>query len=88
MEYGPGGAFGELALLHGEPRQATVRAAAPAPAAGCVCWALGRSAFRHIMAAAGQHRIDARVALLARAPLLAQTTPFERFQLAEVPPPP
>ena len=29
FEYSAGGAFGELALLHGEPRLATVRATEP-----------------------------------------------------------
>jgi hypothetical protein len=30
FEYNAGGAFGELALLHGEPRLATVRCTVPA----------------------------------------------------------
>ena len=49
FEYNSGGAFGELALLHGEPRLATVRATE-----NCVCWALDRDTFRKIMMSTGR----------------------------------
>uniref|UniRef100_A0A7S4L5A0 Cyclic nucleotide-binding domain-containing protein n=1 Tax=Guillardia theta TaxID=55529 RepID=A0A7S4L5A0_GUITH len=43
-EYGPGGSFGELALLHGDKRIATIRATEH-----CVTWALQRDTFRKLM---------------------------------------
>uniref|UniRef100_A0A7S4L611 Cyclic nucleotide-binding domain-containing protein n=1 Tax=Guillardia theta TaxID=55529 RepID=A0A7S4L611_GUITH len=59
-EYGPGGSFGELALLHGDKRIATIRATevlktAPGLASDCsrdqhcVTWALQRDTFRKLM---------------------------------------
>lgn len=48
LDYEPGGSFGELALLHGEPRLATVRASQD-----CVLWRLDRDTFRKIMMSTG-----------------------------------
>ena len=58
-EYGSGGAFGELALIHGEPRAATVRATSD-----CVTYALDRDTFRKIMMKQGKADMQQRVALL------------------------
>ena len=44
---GHGGSFGELALMYGCPRQATVQAAEDS-----VLWALDRLTFRHILVSA------------------------------------
>mmetsp|Transcript_57329 Transcript_57329/g.150972 ORF Transcript_57329/g.150972 Transcript_57329/m.150972 type:complete len:390 (+) Transcript_57329:80-1249(+) len=78
FEYGPGGAFGELALLHGEPRLATVRATEP-----CMCWALDRTTFRKIMMSTGRQDMQERTQFLARVQLLQELQHFERFRIAE-----
>lgn len=44
VELGPGETFGELALMYGSPRMATVRAIEDA-----VCWAVDRQTFRSIV---------------------------------------
>jgi len=49
LDYGPGGAFGELALMVTEKRQATVRATSE-----CVCWALDRETFHRVMVVGGR----------------------------------
>lgn len=78
FEYGVGGAFGELALIHGEPRAATVRATSD-----CVTYALDRDTFRKIMKRQGQSDMQQRVTLLARVSILEELAPFERFKIAE-----
>jgi len=78
FEYSAGGAFGELALLHGEPRLATVRCTED-----CVLWALDRDTFRKIMMSTGKQDMSQRVEFLNKVSLLAELMPFERFRLAE-----
>ena len=46
QQYGPGGYFGELALLHNAPRAASV---ACTSSEGGVLWALDRASFRHAL---------------------------------------
>eukprot|EP00928_Gymnodinium_smaydae_P038942 TRINITY_DN2672_c0_g1_i1.p1 TRINITY_DN2672_c0_g1~~TRINITY_DN2672_c0_g1_i1.p1 ORF type:complete len:893 (+),score=212.81 TRINITY_DN2672_c0_g1_i1:286-2679(+) len=50
---GPGGSFGELALLFAAPRQATVRAEEPS-----VVWVINRSDFKNILMSAEYEQID------------------------------
>jgi hypothetical protein len=83
FEYTRGGAFGELALLHGEARLATVRAVED-----CECWALDRDTFRKIMMSTGRQDMGARTRFLGRVPLLQGLAHFERFKIAEVRPSP
>mmetsp|Transcript_17751 Transcript_17751/g.44868 ORF Transcript_17751/g.44868 Transcript_17751/m.44868 type:complete len:388 (-) Transcript_17751:128-1291(-) len=78
FEYSAGGAFGELALLHGEPRLATVRCTED-----CVLWALDRDTFRKIMMSTGKQDMSQRVEFLSKVSLLEELMPFERFRLAE-----
>ena len=49
VPYVPGSAFGELALMYGSPRAATIRAIE-----GCKLWCIDRKAFRGIT---GQHKL-------------------------------
>mmetsp|Transcript_8439 Transcript_8439/g.21018 ORF Transcript_8439/g.21018 Transcript_8439/m.21018 type:complete len:390 (-) Transcript_8439:410-1579(-) len=78
FEYSSGGSFGELALLHGEPRAATVRARTE-----CKCWALDRDTFRKIMVTTGQRSMTNRTKFLDKVELLKELQPFEKFRIAE-----
>jgi len=78
FEYNAGGAFGELALLHGEPRLASVRATED-----CVTWALDRDTFRKIMMSTGKQDMNERTQFLSKVSLLDELTLFERFKIAE-----
>ena len=73
---GPGGAFGEFALLHESPRPATVQAKevpaspfAPAPEP-VVLWALQRAYFQEIMIATQARKRTERVRALRKVPVL------------------
>lgn len=77
-EYSSGGAFGELALIHGEPRAATVRATSD-----CSTFALDRDTFRKIMMQQGKSDMQQRISLLGRVSILEELAPFERFKIAE-----
>lgn len=76
--YDAGGAFGELALLHGDKRRATVRASGP-----CTTWALDRDTFRKIMMQTGKSEMSERVAFLDKVSILDELTAFEKFKIAE-----
>mmetsp|Transcript_18646 Transcript_18646/g.36269 ORF Transcript_18646/g.36269 Transcript_18646/m.36269 type:complete len:398 (+) Transcript_18646:55-1248(+) len=78
FEYTSGGSFGELALLHGEPRAATVRARGE-----CKTWALDRDTFRKIMVTTGQRSMQNRTNFLDKVSLLAELQQFEKFKIAE-----
>lgn len=58
-EYGPGEAFGELALLYNTPRAATITAKT-----NCVLWSLDRETFNYVIKDAtmyfGGQRVEGR----------------------------
>jgi len=78
FEYSTGGSFGELALLHGEPRAASVRARTD-----CKLWLLDRDTFRKIMVTAGQRSMQNRTKFLDNVSLLSDLQQFEKFKIAE-----
>jgi cGMP-dependent protein kinase len=62
---GPGGAFGELALMYNCPRAATIRATSM-----CTVWTLGRLTFRRLLATTASSAIAERCAFLKKVPQL------------------
>jgi len=77
-EYGPGGSFGELALLHGDRRIATIRATEH-----CVTWALQRDTFRKLMMQSGKQALNERVQFLSKVSILKELDHYEKFKIAE-----
>mmetsp|Transcript_11675 Transcript_11675/g.26696 ORF Transcript_11675/g.26696 Transcript_11675/m.26696 type:complete len:535 (-) Transcript_11675:122-1726(-) len=78
LDYGPGNTFGELALLHGDRRAATVKAV------GAVeCWALGQECFRRILMNSAQEEQTKREKFLENVQILSTLTKYERFRMAE-----
>ena len=78
-EYGPGGSFGELALLYNAPRAATVTATTD-----LVCWALGRDTFRQTVIQSVASKREAYQRFLKDVPLLASLAEDERAAIADV----
>ena len=76
---GPGDTFGEVALLHGGVRSASVRAGTQP----VQTWVLGRSTFRQTLSDAAFARRKKYANLLGAVKPLATLTPYSRSQLAD-----
>ena len=75
---GPGGSFGELALMYNAPRAATVVSAEPS-----TLWALDRVTFRRILMDSAFQRRRMYEGFLEEVPLLSTLTPYERSKIAD-----
>lgn len=76
---GPGGSFGELALMYNAPRAATVISTEPKS----TLWALDRITFRRILMDSAFQRRRMYEAFLEEVPLLSSLKPYERSKLAD-----
>ncbi|KAJ3108559.1 hypothetical protein HDU97_000841 [Phlyctochytrium planicorne] len=78
FNYGPGGSFGELALMYNAPRAATVRAQADS-----VLWALDRVTFRRILMENTSRKRRMYESFLEEVPILLSLEPYERHKIAD-----
>ncbi|KAJ4455783.1 putative cAMP-dependent protein kinase type I regulatory subunit [Paratrimastix pyriformis] len=69
---GPGQSFGELALMYGSPRAATVVCATD-----CMFWVMDRNTFRSILLETTLSKRQRYQDFLAQVPILSQLTPYE-----------
>lgn len=76
---GPGGSFGELALMYNAPRAATIVSLD----AKSTLWALDRVTFRRILMDSAFQRRRMYEAFLEEVPLLASLKPYERSKIAD-----
>ncbi|KAK4047166.1 hypothetical protein OIV83_005618 [Microbotryomycetes sp. JL201] len=76
--YGPGGSFGELALMYNAPRAATVVATSRS-----VLWALDRVTFRSILIEHTSRKRKMYETFLAEVPILASLNDRERSKIAD-----
>ncbi|CAI7655615.1 unnamed protein product [Penicillium glandicola] len=76
---GPGGSFGELALMYNAPRAATVISTEPKS----TLWALDRVTFRRILMDSAFQRRRMYEAFLEEVPLLSSLKPYERSKIAD-----
>jgi cAMP-dependent protein kinase regulator len=76
--YGPGGSFGELALMYNAPRAATVTASSD-----CILWALDRVTFRRILMESTSKKRRMYEQFLERVPLLSSLEAYERHKIAD-----
>jgi len=74
-----GGTFGELALMYGAPRNATIISAEP----GCTLWALDRVTFRRILMDYTFQRRRMYEKFLSEVPLLSELDSYERSKIAD-----
>jgi cAMP-dependent protein kinase regulator len=77
-ECAPGSSFGELALMYGHPRAATVQAVEPS-----TLWSLDRITFRTIILTAAHKRRTMYEQFLTQVPLLVSLQPSERSKIAD-----
>jgi len=78
MQVTPGGSFGELALLYGSPRAATVTATTDVRV-----WALDRSTFKQILVGTTVRRNAAYEAFLDQVPVLQSLGRYEKLKLTD-----
>ncbi|CAM9656305.1 unnamed protein product [Pylaiella littoralis] len=76
--YGPGGSFGELALMYNCERAATVRASTP-----CRLWTMDLTTFRRSLATAASSKIVSRCEFLRKVPFLAELSNEQVNKLAD-----
>ncbi|KAL8928613.1 MAG: hypothetical protein Q9208_001847 [Pyrenodesmia sp. 3 TL-2023] len=76
---GPGGSFGELALMYNAPRAATVISTEP----NSTLWALDRVTFRRILMDDAFQRRRMYEKFLEEVPLLSSLTLYERSKIAD-----
>jgi cAMP-dependent protein kinase regulator len=76
---GPGGSFGELALMYNAPRAATVVSTEPKS----TLWQLDRMTFRRILMDSAFQRRRMYEAFLEEVPLLANLKTYERSKIAD-----
>ena len=75
---GPGGSFGELALMYNAPRAATVVSTEPS-----IIWQLDRITFRRIVMDSAFQRRRMYESFLEEVPLLSSLTAYERSKIAD-----
>jgi len=76
--YTLGGAFGELALIYGSPRAATVKAKTDVR-----LWAINRVTYRNILMETTMRKRKMYEGFLENVPILAQMTKYERVTVAD-----
>ncbi|KAI8143474.1 cAMP dependent protein kinase regulatory subunit [Fennellomyces sp. T-0311] len=76
--YGPGGGFGELALMYNAPRAATIIATSEA-----VLWALDRITFRSILMDSTARKRRMYEQFLSEVPILRSLKTYERHKIAD-----
>jgi CRP-like cAMP-binding protein len=74
-----GGTFGELALMHGAPRAATIRCNSNSAS----LWQLDRNTFRRTLASTTETEIHGTVGTLQRVPQFEKLTEFQLNKMAE-----
>ena len=78
-DYGSGSSFGELALMYGHPRAASIIASKPS-----TLWRLDRISFRTIILKAAHTRRTMYEEFLGSVPVLKSLSPEERSKIADV----
>jgi len=78
MEIGESGSFGELALIYGTQRAATVKATTD-----CVLWAIDRITYRRILMGATMRKRRLYEGFLEKVPILAPLQKYERLTIAD-----